>query len=185
MKKILSILMVSGIVLSACSYNSKQPTDNTYYKQTQGIAWPEEKKTTAKLVSSASSSGAVGMAAPAMPEKKLQCIKTDKNSYTCRLGQYKCGTGCQADGSNCYSGYCLQSDCDNVMGQKWDLVYRRRSGFYVCQHPTLKISCGPDGGVKMHCWDANGYSCGYDCNKNGTQCAKGRDNCWAKYQDVN
>ena len=42
MKKILVLALVLG-VLSACSYHAKQPTDDTYYKKTQGIAWPEDK----------------------------------------------------------------------------------------------------------------------------------------------
>ena len=187
MKKILALTMVAGITLSACaSYNSKQPTDNTYYKKTQGIAWPEEQKqvtqkaTTTKAKSSSyGASAAAGsqlnwqdpapsarqVAIPAMPEKKLQCVKTDRDAYTCRLGQYQCGTGCQADGSHCRYGYCLQSDCDDVMGQKWDLAYQRAENLYYCQHPTAKVACRPASSDGIKCWDADGFTCGWQCNK--------------------
>ena len=206
MNKILAFSMVAVVALSACAYNAKQATDDTYYKKTQGIAWPEggsvesqnpAKTTTQKASYGASQSAdprlnwqdpaasARQLAIPEMPEKKLQCVKTDRNAYTCRLGQYQCGTGCQADGSNCRYGYCLQSDCDDVMGQKWDLVYQKGKNLYTCQHPTAKVSCRPEGSFGIECWDASGYSCGYDCNKNGTQCAKGSDTCWAKYRNVN
>ena len=109
----------------------------------------------------------------------------DRDSYTCRIGQYQCGTGCQADGSNCRNGYCLQSDCDDVMGQKWDLVYQRSDNLYYCQHPTAKVACRPDGAWKISCFGADNYSCGHECNKNGTQCAQGSDTCWSKYRNVN
>ena len=38
MRKLLILALVMG-VLSACSFHSKQPKDDTYYKKTQGIAW--------------------------------------------------------------------------------------------------------------------------------------------------
>ena len=47
MKKVLAFSMLTAVALSACAYNSKQPTDDTYYKKTQGIAWPEEQKSVA------------------------------------------------------------------------------------------------------------------------------------------
>ena len=206
MNKFLALLMGSAVILSACAYNSKQSVDDTYYKKTQGIAWPEEQKSvaqsTVKTTTQTASYGASAsadpqlnwqdpaasarqVAIPAMPEKKLQCVKTDRNAYTCRLGQYQCGTGCQADGSNCRYGYCLQSDCDDVMGQKWDLVYQRRDNLYACQHPSAKVTCRPEGGWKIECWGADGSACGWECNENGTQCARGPDTCWAKYRNVN
>lgn len=42
MKKILVLALLVG-VLASCSYHAKQPKDDTYYKKTQGIAWPEGK----------------------------------------------------------------------------------------------------------------------------------------------
>ena len=42
MKKILIVALLVSLV-SACTYNAKQPKDDTYYKKTQGIAWPEDK----------------------------------------------------------------------------------------------------------------------------------------------
>ena len=42
MKKVLILALIIGC-LSACAYNSKQPKDDTYYKKTQGMAWPEGK----------------------------------------------------------------------------------------------------------------------------------------------
>ena len=42
MRKILILALIVGFV-SACSFHGKQPKDDTYYKKTQGIAWPEEK----------------------------------------------------------------------------------------------------------------------------------------------
>ena len=42
MKKIIMMLSVIGMLgLMACSYHSKQPTDETYYKRTQSVAWPD------------------------------------------------------------------------------------------------------------------------------------------------
>ena len=207
MRKLL--LICAGLmVLGACAFHSKQPVDETYYKNTQSVAWPDSASATSTAKSSAKSGASYGasrsadpqlnwqdpaapdrqVAIPEMPEKKLQCVKTDRNAYTCRIGQYQCGTGCQADGSHCNRGYCLKSDCDDVMGQQWDLVYRRSDNLYVCQHPSEKVACRPDGTISGHqdirCYDASGSSCGYDCNKNGTQCAQGSDTCWSKYRNV-
>ena len=208
MKKNLLFSMVAVVALSACAFNSKQPKDDTYYKKTQGISWSEGQKavtqkttTTAAQVKTASygASGAADpqlnwqdpaaparqVAIPKAPEKKLQCVKTDRNAYTCRLGQYQCGTGCQADGSNCRYGYCLQSDCDDVLGQKWDLVYQKNYNLHACQHPTAKVSCRPDASDGISCWGSDAAYCGHQCNKNGTQCSSGSDTCWAKYRNVN
>ena len=59
MKKVLILALVVGF-LSACAYNAKQPQDDTYYKKTQGIAWPEEEnvavQSTSKTAVKASSS---------------------------------------------------------------------------------------------------------------------------------
>ena len=41
MKKLLLISFIC-LILGACSFNKKQPIDDTYYKKTQRIAWPEE-----------------------------------------------------------------------------------------------------------------------------------------------
>ncbi len=41
MKKILFCALLLGFI-TACSYNAKQPKDDTYYKRTQSIAWPEK-----------------------------------------------------------------------------------------------------------------------------------------------
>ena len=71
-----------------------------------------------------------------------------------------------------------------MMGQKWDLVYERSTNLYTCEHPTTKVSCRPDGGWNIACRDISGHTCGYNCNKNGTQCADGADTCWSKYRDV-
>lgn len=198
------LLVIGGafLILGACgAFHTKQPVNDTYYKNTQSIAWPGEENTTIQSTSNSteySSSKkaepklnwqdadetAPKMAIPVMPEKKLQCVKTDRDSYTCRMGQYQCGTGCRSDGSNCRNGYCLQSDCDDVLGQKWDLVYIRSQNLYACQHPTTKVFCRPDGVWKTTCWGSDSSVCGRECNANGTQCASGADNCWAKYRDV-
>lgn len=192
------IIVLTLCALCACEYHTKQTKDEIYYKRTQGIEWPEEQRIVAQKTTKAISYGATAdsqlnaqgvaasvpqLAAPEALDKKLQCVKTDRKAYACRLGQYPCGTGCQADGSNCRFGYCLQSDCDDVMGQKWDLVYQRDAQVYACQHPTAKVSCRPFYG-KISCWNADGNSCGRDCNKNGTQCAAGPDTCWAEYHNV-
>ena len=42
MRKILILALLVGFI-SACSFHSKQAKDDTYYKKTQGIAWPEDK----------------------------------------------------------------------------------------------------------------------------------------------
>jgi hypothetical protein len=198
------LLLLSGacMILGACgAFHTKQPINDTYYKNTQSVAWPGENKATAqsnlnnaeygasqkadpKLNWQDADESAPKMAIPAMPEKKLQCVKTGRDTYTCRMGQYQCGTGCRSDGSNCRNGYCLQSDCDDVLGQKWDLVYIRNQNLYACQHPTTKVFCRPDGSWETTCWGSDASLCGYHCNENGTQCASGADNCWAKYRDV-
>lgn len=44
MKKVLGI-GVACLCLVACgNYHGKQPVDETYYKRTQGVAWPTEQK---------------------------------------------------------------------------------------------------------------------------------------------
>ena len=180
MQKLL-LLSAACLMLAACgNFHTKQPVDDTYYKKTQGVAWPDSSSSADSSSNKAgngsngaSTYGASGTGGPElnwqdptavekrqvpipeMPDKKLQCVKTDRNSYTCRLGQYQCGKGCKSDGSNCYYGYCLQSECDDIMGQKWDLVYQRNDNLYACQHPTAKVSCRPDGGLGTKCWDAN------------------------------
>jgi len=41
MKKALLIFCVLALCLtSACSFHSKQPKDDTYYKKTQSVGWP-------------------------------------------------------------------------------------------------------------------------------------------------
>lgn len=200
MKKLL-IICAGLAIVSACSFHTKQPVDKTYYKNTQSVAWPDSASSSSVGVAGQSGvSYGVSSASqpnlnwqnpaapdrvvpvPEMPEKKLQCVKVDRNSYTCRIGQYQCGTGCRADGSQCNRGHCLQSDCDDVLGQKWDLVYQRNREIYVCQHPTEKVMCYPNG--SYDCLGADGNICGYECNKNGTQCARGPDTCWSKYRTV-
>lgn len=45
MKKFLFIMcVVSVFVATACSYHGKQPVDDTYYKRTQSVGWPQEAK---------------------------------------------------------------------------------------------------------------------------------------------
>ena len=205
MKKIVIIGFVAGILaLTACSYHSKQPVDETYYKKTQSVAWPEESTSkpakTTKATKEKAQYGASQaaerelnwqdpqavetreLAIPEMPDEKLQCIKTDRNAYTCRRGQYQCGTGCQSDGSNCYRGRCRQEDCDNVAGQKWDLVRLKSQNIYTCEHPTTKVKCAPEDVWKITCRDSSGSVCGRECNANGTQCESGTDTCWAEWQ---
>lgn len=218
MNKLLYI-STAFLLVSACgNYNTKQTIDETYYKRTQGIAWPTEqakpvvqtkvmatKSTTSKSSvgssvghSSASSSvpsadapdapekwhdatePAPKMAVPAVPEKKVQCVKKD-DAYTCRYGQQICGRGCQSDGSNCYEGYCQKSECDDVLGQKWNWVRNDSNGF-GCQHPTYKIICLPKYGGEIWCFNGKSYACGWDCNKNGTDCNHGDNDCWDKYR---
>ena len=55
MKKLL-LLGITGLILGACAFHSKQPIDDTYYKKTQGIAWPD----TASSISSSGKSGTNG-----------------------------------------------------------------------------------------------------------------------------
>ncbi len=43
MKKVWFLaLIASMIVLSACEFHTKQPTDETYYKRTQSVEWPSK-----------------------------------------------------------------------------------------------------------------------------------------------
>ena len=42
MRKILILALAFGFI-SACSFHGKQPKDDTYYKKTQSVAWPENK----------------------------------------------------------------------------------------------------------------------------------------------
>lgn len=179
MKKLLLIMAVCS-VLSACAFHSKQPIDETYYKNTQSVEWPEQTNglssvSSSKRVSVPASNG-TGVA-PAAAEIKLECERASSN-FKCRYGLDECGWGCNADGSNCRKGSCLQSDCDNVMGQKWELV-KVSSSYYGCQHPSYPIVCRKDGD-KYRCYD-RGQQCGYDCNANGTLC-RGENNCWDKYR---
>ena len=128
MKKLL-FLTSTCLLLTACgNFNAKQEIDDTYYKKTQSVAWPESPndgytgkqnngtgygtsdKANPQLNWQDPTASARQLAIPEMPEKKLQCVKTDRESYTCRIGQYQCGTGCRSDGSHCRYGYCLQSD---------------------------------------------------------------------------
>ena len=42
MKKSLLIAFVLMLCLTtACSFHSKQPVDDTYYKKTQSVGWPD------------------------------------------------------------------------------------------------------------------------------------------------
>ena len=41
MKKLL-LISAGLMILGACAFHSKQPVDETYYKNTQSIAWPDE-----------------------------------------------------------------------------------------------------------------------------------------------
>ena len=41
MKKLLLVVFSVGLLtLAACSYHSKQPVDDRYYKKSQSVAWP-------------------------------------------------------------------------------------------------------------------------------------------------
>ena len=41
MKKLLFVACIMGMLaLMACSFHSKQPKDDTYYKRTQSVEWP-------------------------------------------------------------------------------------------------------------------------------------------------
>ena len=40
MKKLFIIALLASVLVS-CAYHGKQPKDETYYKRTQGISWPE------------------------------------------------------------------------------------------------------------------------------------------------
>ncbi len=42
MKKLLLIISVLTLLTTtACSFHSKQPVDDTYYKKTQSVGWPD------------------------------------------------------------------------------------------------------------------------------------------------
>ena len=129
------------------------------------------------------SAPAAKVAVPKAAEKKIQCVKVD-DAYTCRYGQTICGYGCQSDGSNCSYGYCLKSECDDVMGQKWNWVKTQgwgRGTLYGCQHPTYKITCRPNGFDGIYCTGED-QPLGYRCNKNGSDCGEGNSDLWAKYR---
>ena len=40
--KNLFLLGITCLILGACSFHSKQPVDDTYYKKTQSVAWPDK-----------------------------------------------------------------------------------------------------------------------------------------------
>ena len=40
MKKVL-LVCVGLLFLAACAFHGKQPVDETYYKKTQSVAWPD------------------------------------------------------------------------------------------------------------------------------------------------
>ena len=45
MKKLLLLaLLLSTVALVACEYHGKQPVDETYYKRTQSVGWPEKQE---------------------------------------------------------------------------------------------------------------------------------------------
>ena len=45
MKKLLALSLLLGLmVVSACAYHGKQEKDETYYKRTQSVGWPDSKK---------------------------------------------------------------------------------------------------------------------------------------------
>ncbi len=125
------------------------------------------------------------VAVPKVPEKKIQCTKKG-DAYTCRYGQTVCGKGCKSDGSNCSYGYCLKSECDDVMGQKWDWVKVNTDNdpLYGCKHPSYNVYCFPHGSYGILCSPDRYYFhyCGAQCNKNGTDCGEGDNNCWDKYR---
>ncbi len=218
MNKLLYISTACLLMSACGNYNTKQAIDDTYYKRTQSVAWPTEqatdtvavKATTTNSKSSAGHSGVSGgvpsadapdapekwhdttapaekVAVPVVPEKKVQCVKKD-GAYTCRYGQQICGRGCQSDGSNCSYGYCQKSECDDVMGQKWNWVkasaYTGSSDafdVYACKHPNYNILCWPSGRDGVKC-SSDAILCGWDCNKNGTDCNNYHNNCWDKYR---
>ena len=41
MKKFLILALIAGFV-SACAFHAKQPKDDTYYKKTQTVGWPDK-----------------------------------------------------------------------------------------------------------------------------------------------
>ncbi len=42
MKKLFLVISILTLCLaSACSFHSKQPVDDTYYKKTQSVGWPD------------------------------------------------------------------------------------------------------------------------------------------------
>ena len=76
MNKIAVLSMITVVSLSACAYNSKQPKDDVYYKNTQGIAWPEaEQKSVIPKTSTTKKSKAgsgYGVSGPADPQLNWQ-----------------------------------------------------------------------------------------------------------------
>lgn len=42
MRKLLFVVSILTLCLAcACSYHGKQPVDDTYYKKTQSVGWPD------------------------------------------------------------------------------------------------------------------------------------------------
>lgn len=221
MKKLL-LISSCCLFLGACgAFHTKQPINDTYYKKTQSVAWPNESASSYEtgVPTASTSNGSIGggsngghssvggsvgsadpkavgdkwsdatalapeVAVPKVAEKKIQCTKKG-DAYTCRYGQTVCGKGCKSDGSNCSQGYCLKSECDDVMGQKWNWVKGREYGgnstLYACEHPTYGVRCLPEGAFGILCYNS-GDKCGHYCNKNGTDCGEGANNCWDKYR---
>ena len=198
MKKFLISAVVCSMFVASCgAFHTKQPVDDTYYKNTQSIAWPEQQTTTAvaKTTSVPSGNGRAGVTKPyeveaeiekpkvAVPdaiESKFECKRNSSGDFTCSYGLNQCGEHCKANGSNCRYGNCLQSDCDNVMGQKWELI-QENSLYYACKHPSYPIVCRKFGNDGYKCFN-NGYECGNKCNANGTLCRSGHNNCWDEYR---
>lgn len=110
-------------------------------------------------------------------KEEIACRRQDNNLYECFKNTNRCGTGCNADGTNCDKGSCIIQTCNNIGGHKWnytfvDDIYRPiaagRNGlmsYGSCQDGG--ITCTKNGS-SYTCYQGNRYK--YRCQKNGTGC---------------
>ncbi len=108
--------------------------------------------------------------------EEIACRRQDNNLYECFKNTNRCGTGCNADGTNCDIGSCIIQTCNNIDGQKWNYVFTNKYNAIAVGTEGLESYGGcQDGGItctkngaSYSCYKGGVYKT--DCQKNGTGC---------------